>query len=243
MKFNKKEDVEQEVMEPEVLETEATPVKAEKEMFVLDNGAEGSRSAFIRQEFKKDRSRNEIAKELDVKYHIVYSATTNMFNSHHPEEGSGQSSRGAQVAKINSDMKFVDAEGNVVESPEEAAVASRADIMRDLFGQGITRSALKDYFSVPYATVYAATKDVEAPEGTVRGGKKMVAHPETGELVSRTEYIRELYQDGEGMTRKDIARHLTSITGDLVDYTTVWAATAKKKVVEPVEAPEEIVED
>ncbi len=43
--------------------------------YFLDNGQECSRSAYIRQEFLKNKSRSEIAKELDVSYNIVFSAT------------------------------------------------------------------------------------------------------------------------------------------------------------------------
>lgn len=207
--------------------------------YTLDDGSEASRSEYIRQEFEKNRSRQDIAKELDVKYHSVYSATANMYNSHHPEGGTA-GGRGVAVAAVNSEFKYINAEGEVVETEEEAAVVQRADLMRELFGAGATRGAIKDHFAVPYATVYAATKDVEAPEGTVRGGRKEIEHPETGEMVSRADYIRELYADGEGMTRKDIAKLLTDMTDELVDYAVVWTATKpKKEVVEGEEDTEE----
>lgn len=212
----------------------------EKETFTLEDGTQGSRSAYIRQEFKKDRSRNDIAKELGVKYYIVYAATANMFNAAHPEGGSGASGKGSVlVAKVNADLKFVDAEGNEVEEADAVQVP-RAELMRELAKAGVSRSQLKDYFDVPYATVYAATKDVIESAGR---SSKTIVHPETGENVSRAEYIRELY--ATGMDRRAIAKLLTDMTGELVDYSTVWAATKPKKEAEVAtpEVPEEVEAD
>lgn len=222
----------------------------EKAIYHLDDGSECSRSAYIRQEFKKDRDRKSIAKDLGVKYYIVYSATANMFNAVHPEEGGTAGSRGAVVAKVNKDLKFVDengnvevdeldADGNVVINAETglpnkvaitaetAAQVQRAELMRELCTAGLTRSALKDYFEVPYATVYAATKEDNA-DGTTKSTKVTLIHPETGESIGRADYIRELF--ATGMDRRDIAKKLTKMTDDLVDYATVWAATKPNKV-------------
>lgn len=213
--------------------------KAARKEFTLEDGTPCSRSAYIRQEFQKDRARKDIAEELGVKYYIVYSATANMFNKEHPEGGS-TGGRGAVSAKVDKDFNFVDEDGNIVEKEEDAAQEVRADIMRELFSEGVTRGEIKDHFDVPYATVYAATKDIEPPEGTVRGGKKTIEHPETGEEVDRAEYIKELYQDGEGMTRREIAKHLTEISDEFVDYSAVWLATKKD---EEKEEEEEVVEE
>lgn len=207
--------------------------------FYLENGEECSRSAYIRQEFNKNRTRKEIADELAVKYYIVYSATANMFNEHHTEGGSVGGS--VSVPKMNSEFEFIDAEGNVVEA-SEAAMVQRNELMKELFAAGVERGKMKDFFNVPYATVYAATKDTDSPEGTVRGGRKTLVHPETGEIVNRADYIRELYEGGS--TRKEIALALTNLTGELVDYATVWSATKPEKEdgVE-IEVPVEEVEE
>lgn len=224
-------------------EAEAIEEVTEEVVYHLDDGTECSRSAYIRQEFQKDRSRQDICKELGLKYYIVYSATANMFNAAHPKSGSGVSGHGSiAVPRVNAKFEYIDGEGNVVATEEEAATIPRAELMRELATAGLDRSALKDYFKVPYATVYAATKEVfNTGEGSSRT-RKTVTDPETGEEINRSDYIRSLYQDGEGMTRREIAKQLTDMTGELVDYATVWAATkpAKEEEVEEVEVEEEV---
>ena len=180
-------------------EQEPKEVK-ERETYTLDDGIEGSRSAYIRQEFKKDKSRGEIAKELEVPYYIVYSATANMFNAQHQEGESGSVGRGI----IMEDGR------------------SRAEHMREMYRDGTPRGEIAKHFEVPYSTVYAATKDEDAPEGARQGGKVMITL-EDGSEVARVEYIRELYADGEGMTRREIADKLSC------DYAVVWAATKEDK--------------
>lgn len=203
----------------------------EKATYTLDDGSECSRSAFIRQEFNKGKSRQDLAKELGVKYYVVYSATANMFNAAHPEDGSGTGRGSVVVPKVNTEFKFVDAEGNVVETAEEAVSVPRADLMKELVAAGVTRSAIKEYFNVAYATVYAATK--ESGEATGTRERKFVTHPVTGEEVKRADYIRELF--AQGIDRREIAKQLTKMTGDLVDYATVWAATKTKATEEVAE--------
>lgn len=56
---------------------------------------------------------------------------------------------------------------------------------------------------------------------------KKVTHPETGQLVNRKDYILELYQVKK-MSRGDIARHLSEITGKKVAYQVVFATTKGK---------------
>jgi len=181
----------------------------ERQSFTLDTGEQGSRSAFIRQEFMKDRSRADIAKELDVPYYIVYSATANMFNAVHTAGGG----------------KAGGSRGVMVEDPDTGEMVSRAALMRKMIEEkGMTRGEVKEHFDVPYATVYAATKDVELPEGARKGGRKMITHPDTGEEAPRTEVIRDMY--GAGKTRREIADALS------VDYAVVWAATKEPKEVD-----------
>lgn len=196
--------------------------------FLLDNGNYGSRSAYIRQEFLKDRSRGDIAKELDVPSYIVYSATANMYNAVHIENQKGV--KGIQVKRVNRNGEFLDAEGNIVpEDSDLVAVLNRSALMRELCDAGMTRKELVAMFDVNYATVYGATKDCTTVS---RRGKKVLIHPETGEEIKRADYIRELYDDGEGMTRKEIAAHVTNITGEFCDTPTVWMATRPTKLKE-----------
>lgn len=199
----------------ESLEVEVLPEKAPKKvhpLYQLDNGSEGSRSAYIRQEFLKDRSRVEISKELEVEYYIVYSATVNMYNAKHPE-GGGTTRVGSARGVL---VEYEDPETGIT------SVLPRAEVMRKLYRTGTTKAELAAMFGAPYATVYAATKreDPSASSKTART-KHTVVHPVTGEEVSRTVYIRELF--AEGKSRREIADLLSC------DYAIVWAATSPKK--------------
>lgn len=209
----------------------------EKQTYVSQiTGAEVSRAQYIRELFNADYSRKEIAEELQVGYHTVYSATSNMFNEKHKEEGGGVISS-VPVARVNADLEFVDAEGNVVATAEEADTVMRVDLVKELFAAGLSRKIIAEFFEIKYATVYSATKGES--NGTTRGAKKTIIHPVTGETVNRVDYIRELFAAGK--TRKEIATELTIATGELVDYAVVWAATkpATEEVEEVLEAMEE----
>ena len=57
-----------------------------------DNNVELSRKEYVIREFcEKNRSRGEIAKELNVSYQIIFSYTKNLQNSHHNENTNGRS--------------------------------------------------------------------------------------------------------------------------------------------------------
>lgn len=186
-----------EAVRKETVEKEAVE-KEEVRKFYDDKGNEISRSAYIRQEFKKNRSRGEIAKELDVPYYIVYAATANMYNEKHPEGGG---------VKVN--------RGVILEDGR-----SRAEHMREMFMEGKSRGEIAKHFNVPYATVYAVTKDLDAPGEKVHGGKVMV-DLEDGTTMPRVDYIRKRFS--EGASRREIANELGC------DYAIVWAATRPKK--------------
>ena len=179
---------------------------SEVKKFTLDDGTESSRSAYIRQEFNKGRSRGDITKELEVPYYIVYSATANMFNEAHPE-GGGRAFGGAR--------------GTMVEHPETGAMVSRASLMREMVEAGTSRGEVAKQFEVPYATVYAATKEIKTGAEGTHGGKVMITDPETGEEIARVDYIRAQFEAGK--SRREIANELSC------DYAVVWAATKEKK--------------
>lgn len=230
-----------EQVNPEVVENTEVKAPVEKD-FLLDDGSISSRSAYIRQEFKKDRSRGDIAKELGVAYYIVYSATTNMFNAAHPEGGSGVgSARGEMIAITETTREYV-ADRDAYAGEETLVNIPRSAYMRELVKGGMSRGEVAKLLDCPYATVYASTKDEEG--GTTKATRVVLIHPETGEEINRADYIRELFE--AGMTRKEIAVHITKMTGDLCDYSTVWAATkppkAEVEAVEAVEATEEVEE-
>lgn len=209
---------------------ESAPVaeKEEKVTYTLEDGTQGSRSAYIRQEFKKDRSRGDIAKELKVAYYIVYSATANMFNAAHPEEGATAGSRGAMM-----------------EDPENPGkMIARAELMRKDLAANMTRSDIAKKYDVAYATVYAATKDES--EGAPAHGGKVFIELEDGTKVARAEYIRQLATvgtEGKPMTKREIANLLH------IDYAVVWAACKEKKAATPVvptdvkDIPEDVVDE
>ena len=57
-----------------------------------DNNVELSRKEYVIREFcENDRSRGEIAQELEVSYQIIFSYTKDLKNSHHNEDTNGRS--------------------------------------------------------------------------------------------------------------------------------------------------------
>lgn len=182
--------------------TEAAPV--EKVVLLSDTtGKEISRSAWIRQEFLKNRSRGDIAKQLGVAYGIVYSATANMTNEVH------QATEGGAVAR-----------GVVMQHPETGENISRADYCREQVEKGRSRGELAKELGIAYATVYAATKDLTPEGGNTFGGARVYVEVD-GAAKPRAELIREMF--AEGKSRREIANEIGC------DYAVVWAATKEKK--------------
>jgi len=174
-------------------------VKEPKKLYHLEDGTEGSRSAYIRQEFLKNRPRGDLAKELGVSYAVVYAATANMHN----ELTDGKPGRGVGRGVIMEDGR------------------SRAEHMREMLQQGKTRGEIAKHFKCPYATVYAATKELlaEGKEGARAHRGKVVITLEDGSSIGRAEHIRALHAAGK--SRREIADKLDC------DYAVVWAATKK----------------
>lgn len=198
-------------------------------------GMEISRAQYIRELFANDMGRKEIAETLGLEYHTVYSATNNLYNAVHTADGSNVISS-VPVLRVNADLEFIDAEGNVCDEAD-AATIMRVDLVKELFEAGLSRKTIAEYCDVKYATVYSATKGMT--NSTSRTTKRVIVHPETGEEINRVDYIRELF--AAGMTKKEIATKLTILTGELVDYAVVWAATkpAKEEVEEVIETLED----
>lgn len=175
----------------------------ERQVFVLPDGSEVSRAEYIRHLFlEEDKSRGEITKELGVPYSTVYSATANLENSHHKR---GQVGGGFA-------RKFVEL--------EDGTRMARSNYIRKRIEEGATRSEVAKELDISYSAVWAATKDMDI--GFSRpGGKVMIEHPDTGEMVARVDYIREAY--AAGLTRREIANKIGC------DYAVVWAATHEPK--------------
>lgn len=99
----------------------------------------------------------------------------------------------------------------------------------------------------------AATEAAEATEAPAQVEEpkvderfRMVKRPETGEMVKRKDYILELWTQ-KRMSRGDIAKHLTEITGKKVPYQIVFSSTkgiegGPVKTEAPAEAPAEATE-
>jgi len=176
---------------------------AHDETYVLDDGTEtNNRSEYIRQEFKKDKSRNEIAEELDVSYNIVYTATANM------ENATTQGSR----------KKLI--EGELAEKLGVEEGTPRNDYIREQIEAGRTRSEVADELGTTYNIVYAASSDLEAA-GT-RGRTPLIEGELAEELgvkdgTPRKDYIRGEY--AAGRSRREIADELG------IDYSAAWRAT------------------
>lgn len=198
--------------------TEAQEVQTEvvEQAYELD-GREVTRAEYIRNMFKnQDKSRGEIAKELNIPYAAVYSATANMENSHHTTGGGGIAAK-----------KYV--------TLEDGTQMARADYIRKRAKEGATRGEIAKELQISYSAVWAATKDLEGIAGGTFGGAVMVTHPETGESVKRVDYIRELFTQGK--TRREIANAVGC------DYAVVWAATRQpKEVDEAAPVPEEALD-
>ena len=200
--------VKEKVATPEVAQ-EVAQEAAEKQVFILDDGREASRSAFIRQEFKKDKSRGDIAKELNIPYSLVYTATANMYNVKHPESGD-----------------VVRARGTMLEDG-----TPRSEYFRKQVAAGVSRGELAKEFDIPYATVYAATKEIKTgAEGERHGRVTLTEGPGAG--MARAAYIRQ--EVLKGRTRRDIANELAC------DYAVVWAAARKVATPGQEEAGEDM---
>lgn len=204
-------------------------IMAVEKNYKLDNGQACSRAAYIKQEFLKGRSRGDIAKELEVAYYVVYSATVNMYNEAHPQGGSNTGFKAEVISVTEGTREFVKDPANF-NGTEVLVEINRADYIRELMESGKTRNEIADILDVAYATVYAATKGMAGTGSPIV--KVMIKHPETGAEISRADYIRELF--AQGKTRREIAVIITKMTDELCDYSTVWAATkpAKNKEAE-----------
>lgn len=153
------------------------------ELYRLDDGREvDNRSAYIRQEFEKDRSRGDIAEELDISYNIVYGATANMENA--------TTGAGHQVLM-------------------EDGTPRNEYIQDQLEDKTKTRREVADEMGVSYNIVYAASKDMDVKGG--RGHMALIEGELAEELdvedgTPRRDYIQAEY--AKGKTRREIADEL-----------------------------------
>lgn len=156
----------------------------EKKLYELDNGTiTVFRSHFIRQEFKKGKSRNEIVKMLNdmgdkVSYGIIASATANMDNGTF-------SNRGRVFLEFENGKKI-----------------SRIEYIRDqIMNKKRTVREVADELDVHYDIVYAGVNDL--PGFVKKHISRVKIQLKDGTLVYRTDYIRQRW--AEGATRREIA--------------------------------------
>lgn len=221
-----------EEMNQELINTEAvdTSVAGAEQEWVNNAGEVVSKSAFIREKFNEDNmSRKDISETFGIPYRTVYGATVNMTNDAEP------SSRGRSVtnSKINVTennevvLSETQADGTVkhfingeeVESIEgiETIEVDRNTFIKEQVAAGVTRGDLANYLGLSYGVIYGLTKDADG------GRSKYMITLEDGTEISRSEYIRQLVE--EGMTKADIAKKLG------VEYSVVWQATKKVKTL------------
>lgn len=214
------------VAENEVFATPDTemPEKAvaSKETYTLADGSQGSRAAFIREKFLQDNmSRKEIADTYGFAYRVVYSATVNMTNESEAA-GRGRSTVNA-VITVTEDGRYVteDAEGNIVVDGEvfageladlgELKKVDRNEWIVSKVSAGVSRGDIAKILDMSYGVIYNITKDLEGTR------EKHEVELEDGTVISRSEYIRQLYAAGK--SRGEIAKELD------VAYPVVWQAT------------------
>lgn len=196
---------------------------AHDETFELDDGTvTDNRSAYIRQEFNKDRSRGDIAEELDVSYNIVYTATANMENA----------TTGKRGRKTITDPELCQELGIEEGTPRNEFIKEKAE-------EGNSRREIADMLGISYNVVYAATSDMD-----VATSKGRLATIDDEELCAelgiepgtiRKEFIKEKY--AEDNSRREIADMLG------VDYAVAWQATKDMDVDEDIEDEQEEEEE
>lgn len=217
---------------PEQVNTDAPETvkeAAEKKTYTMLDGSQGSRNAFIKEQFVNlNKSRKEIAAEFGFPYRVVYSATVNMTND--AEASSKGRSAGNVTIKVNAENQLVEVKENedgskttyvngeiadVEYAEEDLRSVSRNEWIKEQVDAGVSRGDIAKILDVSYGVVYGLTKDAEGTRAT-----HMITL-EDGTEIPRSEYIRQLA--AEGMSRGDIAKKLG------VEYSVVWQATKTQK--------------
>ena len=202
---------------------------AERKTYTMLDGTEGSRNAFIKEQFTVlNKSRKDIAAEFGFEYRVVYSATVNMTND--AESSSRGRAAGNAIIKVNAENQVVEVKTNedgskttyvngevadVEYSDEELTDVSRNDWIKEQVEAGVSRGDVAKILDISYGVVYGLTKEAEGTRAT-----HMITL-EDGTEIARSEYIRQLAANG--MTRGEIAKELG------VEYSVVWQATKTQK--------------
>lgn len=213
----------------ETLNTE-TPVEGaedatEHATYTLADGTQGSRAAFIREQFLNENlSRKEIAEKFGFAYRVVYSATVNMTNASEATQRGRTSTAstvtvtvdGNQLVTVVDGVTYVDgeklAEGTVL---GETKTVDRNTWIKEKVEAGISRGDIAKMLDLSYGVIYGITKEQDGTRS------RIMVKLDDGTEVSRSEYIR--MQFAAGVTRGDIAKKLD------VPYSVVWQATKTEK--------------
>lgn len=139
--------------------------------YQLDDGTVTTiRAHYIRQEFLKNRTRREIADELDISYGIVAQATLNMTNK-----------RLLDKSRIYVTLK----DGRTIPRTEY--------IREQILNKGKTISEVAGELNISYDSAYYAVKGIEGIPKKHHG--KVIIDWE-GQKVYRVDVIRKLYSEG-----------------------------------------------
>ena len=203
--------------------------KAERKLYTLLDGSEGSRNAFIKEQFVVlNKSRKQIADEFGFEYRTVYSATVNMTNE--AEASTRGRAAGNATIQVNAENQLVVVQQNedgstttfvngvatdVAYAEEDLQTVSRNEWIKEQVANGVARGDLAKMLDISYGVIYGLTKEAEGTR-TVH-----MITLEDGTEISRTEYIRQ--QIAAGKTRGEVAKELG------VDYSVVWQATKVQK--------------
>lgn len=197
---------------------------SDKQMYMLANGSQGSRAAYIREMFLEDNfSRKEIAEKTGLPYRVVYSATVNMVNEAEPAgRGRAVTNSTIKVYGINNTLIKLQADGTCYDAttgePVDTADVkdmSRNDWIKEQVEAGVSRGEIAKILDLSYGVVYNLTKDQDGTR------VKYDIELEDGTVISRSAYIRQLF--AEGQSRSDIAKTLD------VPYSVIWQATKTEK--------------
>lgn len=207
---------------------EAATEAKDTRVFQNDEGQEVSKSEFIREQFTKHNlSRKEISEQFDINYRTVYGATVNMTNDAEPATR-GRSASNAKILVTGSGDVVSEIEGtlhinNVATegslSEIEASEVDRNEWIKDQVENGKSRGDVAAALGLSYGVVYSLTKEVA-------GASQRHEVELDGQMVSRSEYIRAKYDNGNGLTKAEIAKELG------VEYPVVWSALKSLKTEE-----------
>lgn len=207
---------------------EAAAEAKDTRVWNLADGSEVSKSEFIREQFTLNNlSRKEISEKFDINYRTVYGATVNMVNEAEPATR-GRSASNAKITVSPAGQVITEIEGvthlnNVAVSDEDGQAAhtdsievDRNDWIKEQVEAGVSRGDVAAALGLSYGVVYSLTKDVA-------GASQRHEVELDGVMVSRSEYIRAKFDNGNGMSKADIAKELG------VDYPVVWSALKSLK--------------